>query len=403
MRILFLATWFPYPPDNGSKLRVYYLLRALAAEHKVSLLSFAFSTARPDVRGDLYEWCYAVETVPLEPFVVNRAGALATFLSARPMASRPIPAMQQAVDKALQAIAFDAVIASTGMMADYALQAPPKTVCVLEEHNAMTRWAYERYQQTYGGLQRTRAWLSWRKSRIYEKRLYRRFDLITMVSEADRRAAAALLGAEHSRVELTPNGVDCTHNQPNVATRRPNALVFNGSLTYNANYDAMQWFLQHVWPAVRRQVPAATLTITGSTAGVDLSGLALDDHVRLSGLVEDVRLPVAEASAAIAPIRQGGGTRLKILEAMALGTPVVATFKGAEGLEVVNGEHLLLADDPPTFTRAVLTLLTDDSLAARLRHNARRLVEERYDWDVIGRRFTALLSNAIYHKNQPHA
>ncbi|MGQ9768776.1 MAG: glycosyltransferase family 4 protein, partial [Anaerolineae bacterium] len=183
------------------------------------------------------------------------------------------------------------------------------------------------------------------------------------------------------------------------AQPQPNSLVFNGSLTYSANYDAMQWFLAQVWPRIRAQVPAATLTITGSTAGVNLTGLALDDHVRLTGYVEDVRLPVAEAAVAIAPIRQGGGTRLKILEAMALGTPVVATAKGAEGLDVVDGEHLLLADDPERFAASVLRLLADDALAARLAADARRLVEGRYDWEQIGRRFVNLVEDVVRQRS----
>ena len=144
----------------------------------------------------------------------------------------------------------------------------------------------------------------------------------------------------------------------------------------------MRWFLAEVYPRIKAQSPDVSLTITGSTDGVDLAGLALDDTVRLTGFVDDVRLPVAEAAVCVAPIRQGGGTRLKILEAMALGTPVVATAKGAEGLDVVDGEHLLLADDPERFARRTVALAGDADLRQRLRGNARRLVEERYDWDA---------------------
>ncbi|MEI2689499.1 MAG: glycosyltransferase family 4 protein [Anaerolineae bacterium] len=395
MNILFLSTWFPHPPDNGSKLRVYHLLRGLAERHEVTLLSFAFATARPDAPGELDAWCRAVRTVPIDPYEANRAGTLHTFLSPRPVASRPIAAMSRLAAETLAARPFDAVIASTGMTIDYALAAPPGVVRVLEEHNAMTRWAWEDYRQATGALSRARRWLSWRKNRWYETRTFSRFDLLTMVSEADRQATADALGRRGPRVEVVPNGVDCAHNRPGLARPRPAALVFNGSLTYSANYDAMRWFLAEVWPRIRAQIPEATLAITGSTAGVDLAGLALDDRVTLLGFVEDVRIPVAEAAVAVAPIRQGGGTRLKILEAMALGTPVVATSKGAEGHDVIDGQHLLLADDPQPFAAAVLRLLADDALAARLRRNARQLVEQRYDWHTIGRRFLALVEETV--------
>ena len=395
MRILFLATWFPYPPDNGSKLRAYYLLRGLAEGHQVTLLSFAFATARPDALGELRDWCSEIQVAPVDPFALNQAGALRTFLSPRPVASRPVPAMSQLAAQALRAQPYDAVIASTGMMIDYALQTPPGTARILEEHNAMTRWAWERYQEASGAAQRARCWLSWRKGRWYEARTYPRFDLLTMVSAADRQATLDAAGRRGPRVEVVPNGVDCAHNRPGLAQPRPNSLVFNGSLTYSANYDAVQWFLAEVWPRIRAQVPEATLAITGATAGVDLAGLALDDSVTLLGYVEDVRLPVAGAAVAVAPIRQGGGTRLKILEAMALGTPVVATSKGAEGLDVADGEHLLLADDPERFASQTIRLVSDADLHGRLAANARHLVETRYDWQQIGQKFVALVNETM--------
>jgi polysaccharide biosynthesis protein PslH len=398
MNILFLATWFPYPSDNGSKLRVYHLLRALGKANAVTLLSFAFDTAQPAAPDGLTNWCRQIQVVTLNPFAANQAGPLRTFMSARPVASRPIPAMRSAVAAALCARAFDAVIASTEMTADYVLQAPPGTVKILEEHNAMTRWMHERYASAAGPVQRARCWASWQKRRRYEARAYRRFDLVTMVSEADRTATLAATGAQGPRVEVVPNGVDCRRNRPGLAQPQPLALVYNGALTYSANYDAMRWFLAAIYPRIRAQLPEVSLTITGATHGVDLGGLALDESVRLTGFVEDVRLPVAEASVCVTPIRQGGGTRLKILEAMALGTPVVATRKAAEGLAVVDGEHLLLADDPQRFADQTVTMLRDAALRARLAANARRLVESRYDWEQIGRRFVELVKTTVENR-----
>jgi glycosyltransferase involved in cell wall biosynthesis len=395
MNILFLSTWHPHPPDNGSKLRVYHLLRSLAERHQVTLLSFAFATARLEEAGPLEEWGIEVRAVPINPFEANRAGALRTFLSPRPMVSRPIPAMSRLAADALATQAFDAVVASTEMMADYALQAPVGTIKVLEEHNSMARWMRERYRGQAGALQKLRCWASWQKTRQYEARLFRRFDLITMVSEQDAAVSQALLPDGRPPVHVIPNGVDCRDRRPGLAQPVPGRLVFNGSLTYSANYNAMRWFLAEVYPRIKAEVPGVSLTITGSTQGVDLDGLALDESVTLTGFVEDVRLPVAEATMAIAPIREGGGTRLKILEAMALGTPVVATSKGAEGLDVVDGEHLLMADDPARFADCVIALLRDPALRARLVASARRLVEQRHDWDAIGRRFVALVEETV--------
>lgn len=394
MKILFLSTWFPYPPDNGSKLRVYHLLAALAQAHQVTLVSFAFDTARPEDASNLHALCSDAQVIPLNPFAINQAGPLRTFLSASPVVSRPIPAMSRAIASLSSKYTYDAVIASTEMMASHALRLRPSVAKILEEHNSLTRWMHERYTEQRTTLNRLRCWASWRKTRRYETRLFRQFDLVTMVSEQDRAVCLAEMADDRKRVRVVPNGVDCQHNRPGLAQPRPDSLVYNGSLTYSANYDAMRWFLAEIYPRIKAQAPGVTLTITGSTQGVNTAGLALDGTVRLTGFVEDVRLPVAEAAVCIAPIRQGGGTRLKILEAMALGTPVVATTKGAEGLEVVNKEHVLLADNPAEFAAAVSQLLLSDDLRAQQSKTARRLVEQHYDWKNIGRRFVELIEAA---------
>lgn len=400
MRILFLSTWFPSPPDNGSKLRVYHLLRALARSHEVTLASFAFDTGRPSEPGNVRAWCRDIHTVQTNPFEVNRAGMLRTFLSPQPLASRPVPAMSQQLAAVSHTHAFDAVVASTEVMATYAFQMPPNTVRILEEHNSLTRWMHERYRGESGMLRGLRAWASWQKARRYEARLFPRFDLVTMVSEQDRDVYLANRPGFRDHLAVVPNGVDCAHNVPGLAQPQPAALVYNGALTYSANYDAMRWFLAEVYPHVRQAVPNVSLTITGSTQGVALTGLALDDTVRLTGFVPDVRLPVAGAAVCVVPIRRGGGTRLKILEAMALGTPVVATTKGAEGLNVQPGEHLVIAEDPIDFAAQAVRLLRDESERQRLAANARRLVETTYDWTQIGGRFVSLVEEAARQRKR---
>jgi glycosyltransferase involved in cell wall biosynthesis len=166
-------------------------------------------------------------------------------------------------------------------------------------------------------------------------------------------------------------------------------------LTYRANFDAVQFFLADIYPQIKREIPTASLTVTGSTKGVDTAGLRLDNSVHLPGYVEDMRPVVGGTTICVVPIRQGSGTRLKILEAMALGTPIIATTKGAEGIEAKHGEHLLLADDAASFAACTLSLLRDATLRQRLAANARRLVEGHYDWTSIGQRFTGLVEDAV--------
>lgn len=394
MRILFLSTWYPYPPDNGSKLRAAYLLKALASKHEVALIAFDFgssgSTSEAKSNSDL---AY-VERVPVDPFAAARNAGLLTRFALRPAMTGSVPAMRDAVRRRLQQGATEVVIASTFVCIPYALESSSPIVRILEEHNSLTRWIWDRYAQQTSPLPRLRRWLSWQKTRRFEARLFSQFDLVTAVSAQDAYAMTTMLPGYFGPVEVVPNGVDCEHNHPGLHERIPNTMVYNGALTYSANYDAMQYFLSSVFPLIRQSVPGASLTITGSTAGIDFSNLALDDAVHLSGRVPDARAPVARAAVCVVPLRDGSGTRLKILEAMALGTPVVATSKGAEGLEIADGTHFLLADTPEDFARATVRLMGDSELRAALAANARRLVEEKHDWQQIGARFTQLIEQA---------
>jgi len=390
VNILFLSTWFPWPLDNGSKVRVYHLLKGLAARHRVTLLSFAFGTSAPAAVGNLRASCTDVRVVQCDPFDRDPVTRALRFLSLAPVVARPLPEMSRVCRRTLAQASFDLVIASTEVMSAYAWQALPTTPKILEEHNSLSRWMWDRYRQQTSSVQRVRCWATWLKTRLYESRLFRRFDLCTMVSEQDRDACLHMLPGYRGPVEVVPNGVDCAYHRLGLVEPAPNTLIFNGALTYYANHDAMRHFLADIYPVVRRQNAGATLTITGPTAGVDLQGLELDGTVRLSGYVDDVRPFVGGAWACVVPLRQGGGTHLKVLEAMALGTPVIATSKGVEGLEAIPGKHVLVADDPGQFAQLVVRLLADPDLRARLSANARRLVEERYDWVQIGARFAAL-------------
>jgi polysaccharide biosynthesis protein PslH len=399
VKILFLATWFPHPLDNGSKIRVCYLLRGLAAAgHDVTLLSFAFDTA--DVAGAhaLRALCAEVRAIERNPFQRTERENRLRFLSFSPIVSRPILEMEEAVRESLSKHRVDLVIASTGIMAVYARLAPKGTAKILEEHNSMSRWAWDRLQAQETPLGRLRCWVSWNKSRIHESRLFRRFDLCTMVSEQDRQYSLQALPGYTGLMAVVPNGVDCEQNRPDLAVCGSASLVFNGALTYDANFDAMRWFLAEIYPLIRRQAPEVSLTITGSAKGVDLTGLTLDDTVHLTGFVDDVRIPVAEAAACVVPIRQGGGTRLKVLEAMALGTPVVATSKAVEGHGFVPDEHLLVADTAESFSQQTVRLLQNPELRSQLVKNGRQFVEARYDWRKIGRLFVDLCEEAVARK-----
>jgi glycosyltransferase involved in cell wall biosynthesis len=196
------------------------------------------------------------------------------------------------------------------------------------------------------------------------------------------------------RVAIVTNGVTLI-DQPDLPTRDARRLVYSGSPTYAPNRDAVAFFAADILPRIRARIPDAWLAVTGKTEGASLDGLTTTPGIAFTGWLPDIRAYVAASRVCVVPLRQGGGTRLKILEAMALGTPVVATTKGAEGLDLTSGEDILIADDPEAFTDATVRLLADDALHARIAAHARATVAARYDWEAIGTEMLAALTQRI--------
>jgi glycosyltransferase involved in cell wall biosynthesis len=170
-------------------------------------------------------------------------------------------------------------------------------------------------------------------------------------------------------------------------------LIFTGTLSYSANLTGLQWFLEKVFPKIQEKAPHVKLLITGRSENIPLPPAK---NLIRTGYVEDIRPLIASAWISIAPILEGGGTRLKILEAMAIGTPVIATSKGAEGLQIQNNQHILLADTPEQFAAATLHLLQDSKLRLKLVENSCHLVREHYDWGVIMPDFLKLVEEAVH-------
>lgn len=391
MRVLFLSLWFPFPPDNGSKMRIYNLLRALAQRHAITLLSFV-GQGEPIQPDGLQGLCEVIRTVPWKPYQPTRWKALLGLFSPRPrfLVDTDSPAMRRLLHQELAQRDYDVVIGSQIGAAVYAAEVRGK-VKVFEEVEV---GSYLTRLQASQGLRRLRHAFTWAKHRRFLRRLIAPFDACTVVSEVEKRWLVEI-GVNADRIALIPNGVDLGWYSGVEAHPQADTLIFNGALTYFANYQAMAYFLEQIYPLIRAECPQVRLVITGRTQGVALAGLRADESVTFTGYVPDIRPLVAGSSVCIAPLLEGGGTRLKILEAMALGTPVVATSKGAEGLEAVHGEHILIADDPAEFAHHTIALLRDAELRARLAVQARAFVQARYDWEPIGRQFTALVEEVV--------
>lgn len=386
MKILFLSRWFPYPPSNGSKLRIFNLIRGLAAEHEITLISFTDpNEGTPDVSG-LDTFCPRIHTIPWKKFDPADNRSILGFLSLTPRMVQETYSreVERYIRQELGSQAYDVVVAS---QFDMAMYAPlfGNVPALYEEAEVGT--FYDQYAQAASPVLRLRYWLTWWKHKRYINLLLDDYAACTVVSAAEQRMLR-LIHPGFDEVEILPNCVDVAAYEAVQAEPAADTMVFTGSFRYRPNYEAMCWFAGEVLPGITAQIPNARVRITGDHDGLRLPNAR---QVELLGFVDDIKPVVAGAWISLAPIHQGGGTRIKILEAMALHTPVVATSKGAEGLEARHGEHLLIADTPKAFSQACVRLLQDPGLRSELAHNAFELVKTRYNWQAVIPDFLNLL------------
>ncbi|MBU0704527.1 MAG: glycosyltransferase, partial [Chloroflexi bacterium] len=225
------------------------------------------------------------------------------------------------------------------------------------------------------------SFVQWRRLLRYEARVCRRADRVLAVSDPDAVALRKLVPGLD--VTVVPNGIDTRAYQPQIPNPESQTLVFTGTMDFRPNVDAVLWFARQVLPLVRVEVEEVRFVVVGQRPHPRLDELRADPAITLTGWVEDTRPYIAEAAVYVAPLRMGGGTRLKLLEAMAMGKPVVATRLGAEGYPVADGREMLLADTPSDFAAAVVGLLRAPGQGIELSRAGRAFVEERYDWRVI--------------------
>lgn len=386
MNILFLSRWFPYPPNNGSKIRIYNLLQGLSRQHDVTLISFS-DLPLPEGDREFSAICSDIQVVPWKPFNQKSLKSSLGFFSSSPRSLVDTYSLE--MDSRIRAVLkkhkIDLVIASQLTMASYypSFRGVPALFEEIELgllHQQLTTWS--------GSLKGLQTRLSWFKLKKYLSNLLDAFGGGTVVSTEEYRVFADNFERQKAKIEILPNFINLDDYQNIVSHRRQNHLIFSGSFAYLPNYHAMLWFIRDVFPLVLNQIPDAQLIITGDPAGYLLPE---SKNVIHAGYVDEVKSLIASCDVSLAPLWYGGGTRLKIVEAMAIGTPVVATSKGAEGLQVQNGEHLLIADKPDEFARHLINLLLNNGLRTRLSENAMQLVKDNYDWKVIKPRFLRLV------------
>jgi glycosyltransferase involved in cell wall biosynthesis len=385
--LLVVSFWCPDPPDNGSRLRARHLISELERNgYKIRLLALAQEeTDLKSAQRNLDAVCSRGATLfPARFFRPSTARALIGFFTPQPrhLLDTHQADFAEAVHRECCSGEHDAILALELGAAHY-VPATMKIPAVMDQLEVSP--FVNAVREASSARSRIRRSLTLYKLRVHLRTLAHRYALWTVVSEAEAQAVRSLVGTNTPPLQVLPNGVDLERNRPDPQNvYDPNFLVYNGSPTFWANAEAVRWFAQMILPMIQQSRPDVCLRVTGRS-----ESLAPDDilhrtpGVTLTGFLDDVRPTVRGAAACVVPIRQGGGTRLKILEAMALGVPVVSTTRGAEGLGTTEGVNILIADEPVAFAAATLRLMDDQTLRMTLGAEGRKLVESRYGWESL--------------------
>ncbi len=389
LSILYVSPMPASPPRFGAQARIHGLMTQLARRHDLTaamLVDEEFDAE--ECRSAMQAYCREVVLVP-NPY--GREGTPKRLLQLRSLASArsferlrvTVPALQRALNSLMRARRFDVVNLEFPYLGHFDLrQAPPgerAPPLVVDSHEI----AYDLARQFagVGGSWSRRAYAAanWRKLRRDELGTYRDADGVYLCSVADeRRLLDQVPGA---RTAVIPNAADVEYYQPRLADPPADGrtIVYFGLLSTVPNIDGVIHFLQEIWPRIAEAHPDSRCKIIGGRPSPSILAFA-GPRVEITGFVEDLRPHLAAAAAIVVPLRLGGGTRLKIVEAMAMGKAIVSTKLGAEGIDAVSGRDILLEDQPAAFAEAVNRLLADPSRAAAIGESARRLAVERYSW-----------------------
>jgi polysaccharide biosynthesis protein PslH len=382
MRVLLLTQVLPYPPDSGPKVKTYYVLKYLAQHHDVTLVSFVRDSDKPEYIQHLETLCERVITVPITRSKTRDLRFLGqSLVSGDPwmMLRDERPEMRKVLADLAANTRFDVVHADQLNMGQYALPFHNSRK-VLDLHNAL--WMlYKRLSETTSPTSPMKYILmrDWQLLKRYEGEMCRRFDAVTAVSEEDRKLLIEAGGRDD--IIVIPIAIDT--DEQALINRRPTTphIVHIGTMYWPPNIDGITWFLDHIYPLVKQQVPDVRCTLIGARPPASIVERSHSDRtLTVTGYVEDPMPFLEDSSMMVVPLRAGGGMRVKILNALSQGIPMVSTTVGCEGIDLANGKDILIADDPRAFAQSTVQLLTDAELNRDLTQTGRRTVEQKYDY-----------------------
>lgn len=385
MNVLIVDEEVPWPLNTGKRLRTYNLVKRLQKEHSITYLCYG------DPLQELPD-CPNVNLVTLPSPVTEQEGfnfylaLIANLFSTNPyiIDRHYSSVMASEALRIADDCSFDLVHCEWTPYTENIRNLIGKLPSVLSAHNVEAQ-IWERYYLTENNpLKKAYIYLQWRKLARYEAEAASLYSIVSTVSEPDRVIFAEKYGCRQTIV--VPNGVDENYFAPLQSETMPGSMVFTGSMDWRPNQDGVRYFIEEVFPLIRKRLPQATFTVVGRKPPHWLTGMAeLTDGVTVTGTVDDVRPYVARSSLYVVPLRVGGGSRLKILEALSMSKAVLSTTVGAEGLELEDEKQILLRDTPQQLADTACTVLSNPGRFACLGNEGRKLILEQYTWDVIAK------------------
>jgi sugar transferase (PEP-CTERM/EpsH1 system associated) len=394
LRLLFIIPYLP----SLIRVRPYNLIKYLARRgHQLTLLALVPPGEDCSGLDSLRDWCHCVRTVPLPRWrtLWNGLRALPSQTPFQAAYSRS-PAMAALIQQTQGQATFD--VAHVEHLRGAELSPAVRGIPIVFDSVDSIALLFERVRHS-GPTWRSRllAGLDLTRTLYYEGRLLERYPRVLVTSPRDRDALAKLSTSPDAaeRLVVLPNGVDLDYFAPMGVSRDPATLIFTGKMSYHANVAAAVSLITEVMPLVWQKLPDVRLTIAGKDPPTHLLSLANDQRITVTGTVPDLRPYLAQATIAVSPMRYGVGIQNKVLEAMAMATPVISTPQAVSALQVQPERDALVADTPQAITQAVMTMLTDDALRERIGQAGRRYVETHHDWHVVAERLENVYREVI--------
>lgn len=400
MKVLQLFPYVPTPPTFGGALRVYHILKHLTENYDVTVAGYneygdmeAFEKSFPILNNKMhFRNVHRKRT--------RRLRQVTTLFTKRSYWYRWTYSneMQRMLNELLDSADFDFILTEFASMGHFDL--PSDAIKILDAHNVEYD-NFRRMSTLDWSLTRKKFYeREYRKTFQEEVAVFKKQDAIFSTSSRDRDIIQQ--HSENAQHFVIPNGVDTQYFQPRNIQPEPYSMVFTGAMGYVPNNDGIMFFLDKIFPKIKNKIPEAKVYVVGNNPPKMLLKKQSRDVI-ITGFVDDVRPWIDRASVYIVPLNMGSGTRLKVVEAMSMEKPIVSTSIGCEGIEVVNGEHLLVRDEPEAFAEAVVELMHNRALSNRLVENGRDLVKSKYDWNVIGEHIDDALNYLLQRKKWTNA